>query len=367
MAVAHISEMQIKTCKDEASCLTVLSDLEHCEDTTDAGDSHSETEASVAVSASECESEAHCSRMVRRCRFGNTPLETIPATPVGATMRSPPGLSRAAMRRARDQCQAKAFAMAEDSTASKPRDRKPSPVSDRSSKPCRFSSSQLGTVPKTPVGAGSWKVALAKAIGSPPGLSRTAMRRERDACNAEALSSASWGSSTESAASAKALTFGPLGHPMTPPALRSAKRKAMREALLMRTKKEAALLQVQAEQVCAAMHMVPDESDDSKQVTEAEQSSSSEGEGAADRSGSEGQPCRFTGASLRTVPLAAAADSPPGLSRAALRRARDAVKSEALPKPSWGCYPVQVTPPVAPALTLAVQPDCKATTQVAAR
>merc|ERR1719345_682639 len=42
----------------------------------------------------------------RQCRFGTTALETIPATPVATDARpsfgSPPGLSRAALRQARD-------------------------------------------------------------------------------------------------------------------------------------------------------------------------------------------------------------------------------------------------------------------------
>jgi len=65
------------------------------EQTSDVGHSSSSEESSTESSAAEGQ----------QCRFGCSPLETVPATP-GAELSpaSPPGLSRAAMRQARDSC-----------------------------------------------------------------------------------------------------------------------------------------------------------------------------------------------------------------------------------------------------------------------
>lgn len=349
MAVAQINGMPIKTSMDNSSCLEVLSDPD--EATTDAGDSHSETEASVAVSASDCESDKHGSRNARRCRFGTTPLETIPATPVAAAMRSPPGLSRAAMCQARDQCRVSRKPASEqefDSTGERV----------KSSRQCRFGSSQLGTVPRTPDRLGSWKSALATAIGSPPGLSRASMRRERDARKEEPLSATSWGSRAlltrevtctphswrSRPREGTALTLDPCGTAMTPPAMRAVKKRAAREALLLRTKQEAALLQAQAKQMCedakAETHAAPTLLDDNDLTTDVGHSSSEE-EGSAASFVCEGQHCRFAEASLRTVPVVSAAASPPGFSRAALRQARDACKVDAMKPASWGSHGAQ--------------------------
>merc|ERR1719443_1753145 len=69
-------------------------------------------------------------------------------------------------------------------------------------------------------------------------------------------------------------------------------------------------------------------SDQATDVGQGSSGSSSEGESSSEWSSADCQQCRFTGASLRTVPLAAELAFPPGLSRAALRRARDACKVE---------------------------------------
>jgi len=375
--------------------LTALSDSDD-EDTTDMGDcSHSDTDRSVALTASECGSSARVSGVGRQCRFGSTALETIPATPVAAMVCSPPGLSRAAMRRERDRCKS------EDAVPSALDEEKSYDLSANKSEPglsaltsgrqCRFGSSLSGldTVPKTPIGVGSYKALLAAAIGSPPGLSHASLRQERDACNARALSATSWGSLEESAGtlSPAALTNSQSGGPTTPPAMRSAKRRAAREALLKQAKNEAALLQVSAytsfcivadeqdsshsahsDKEChsfAAPTFAQKEADaalvhdveDSDQATEMGHGSSPEAESSSDSSVVEGQRCCFAGASLQTVPVMAGAGSPPGLSRAALRQARDACKAEGFQATSWGGCHVLLEPPRAPTSLLTIGPD----------
>merc|ERR1719174_1122452 len=66
------------------------------------------------------------------------------------------------------------------------------------------------------------------------------MRQTRDACKVGGPTPSSWG------AAPTALTISPGGAPMTPPAVRSAKRRAAREALLSRAKQGAALLKAEA-------------------------------------------------------------------------------------------------------------------------
>lgn len=190
--------------------LTALSDFDD-EDTTDTNDGcHSDTDGSVVLTASESDSSARVSGAARRCRFGGTALETIPATPVSATVCSPPGLSRAAMRQERDQYKMDATPATVDGeklyalSANKSDLGLSECISGRQ---CRFGSSQmcLDTVPKTPIGAGSYQTLLAPAIRSPPGLSHASLRQERDACNATALSGTSWGRCQQSAGEAKSL------------------------------------------------------------------------------------------------------------------------------------------------------------------
>lgn len=225
------------------------------EETTDIGQgSASETESASGLSCDD--------NLGRRCRFGKTTLETIPATPSQSSCfpRSPPGLSRASMRQVRDAaCKSSAGPQVS-----------------------RFGASQFDTVPKTPVGGAKLK-AYKKAFGSPPGLSRTELRRARDACKVAFTASTSWGScqttltadasgrapreallrikqeaarlkdlkeghvkpdieslaspsraamrqARDSCKSRTALTISSTGLPMTPPTMRTARQRAARDA-----------------------------------------------------------------------------------------------------------------------------------------
>merc|ERR1712054_757914 len=75
----------------------------------DLGDSDHTMDAEN-ISASDKSSSESSLPEVRQCRFGGSPLETVPATPVGRSavlsVTSPPGLSRATMRQARDSYKA---------------------------------------------------------------------------------------------------------------------------------------------------------------------------------------------------------------------------------------------------------------------
>merc|ERR1712086_8451 len=84
---------------------------------------------------------------------------------------------------------------------------------------CRFGSTALETIPGAPI---------AGCPLSPPGLSRSAMRQARDSCKANRPATPPWATSNASSA---ALTISPCGQPVTPTALRSAKQRAMRDAL----------------------------------------------------------------------------------------------------------------------------------------
>jgi len=237
------------------------------EETTDIGQgSASETESASGLSCDD--------NLGRRCRFGKTTLETIPATPSHSSgfPRSPPGLSRASMRQVRDACKSSAGEG----------HRQISMSACMASNVSRFGASQFETVPKTPVGGAKLK-AYKKAFGSPPGLSRTELRRTRDACKVAFPASTSWGScqttltadasgrapreallrikqeaarlkdlkeahvksDTESLASPSraamrqardscksrtALTISSTGQPMTPPTMRTARQRAARDA-----------------------------------------------------------------------------------------------------------------------------------------
>merc|ERR1740117_2851227 len=82
----------------KAASPVFIDDLDSAEQTTDAGNGNTSEESASESSSTE----------KRRCRFGDTTLQTVPATPSGtcsvASCRSPPGLSRASMRQARDAC-----------------------------------------------------------------------------------------------------------------------------------------------------------------------------------------------------------------------------------------------------------------------
>lgn len=280
------------------------------DETTDVGGS--ETESSSGLSGAECGGVA------RHCRFGTTPLETIPATPVGTAGKpsfgSPPGLSRAAMRQARDACKVDASDVevesSSDSSAVELEDGLEVATSISGAK-CRFGSTSLETVPATPPQLAKLKTLAQAEFGtysSPPGLSRASMRQARDAVNSQKMPAET--SST-----------------YMPPALRSAKKRDAREALLARAKQGAALLKDEAEaqrKTSVQKTLFIDEL--VEDVSEAGQGSSEDS--SSERSAGKLSRCRFGGSALETVPTTPAAGtsfgSPPGLSRAAMRQARDA-------------------------------------------
>jgi hypothetical protein len=248
----------------------------------------------------------------KRCRFGKTSLETIPGTPVAASCCSPPGLSRAAMRQARDAC--KAEPCPPDSVASVVE----ASASAALPSMCRFNDTPLGTVPKTPVNGATLKK-LSKVYGSPPGLSRTEARRARDAFKG----TATWGAGQAGISS----TVQSVG-----------KRQTAREALA-RMREEAAHLK-------DLKHMADNDAD--KEDGQSPENSSEESEDAIDADQScnseeesipTGHRCRFGITPLGTVPSTPvggnlALPSPPGLSRKAMRQARDQCKGAAAE--SWG-------------------------------
>lgn len=269
--------------------------------TTDIGQSSSDTEGSSGLSSDEG------SR--RRCRFGKTSLDTIPATPSAATMamNSPPGFSRAAMREARDACKKQSTSEGSDmdtgSSTSEIGFLAPTGVTLS-----RFGETQLGTAPKTPVGKAKWKN-LKSIIGSPPGLSFTESRRERDAH--QKTSPTSWGGSLKGVCA-----FDP------------ASRQAAAHGKLAKLKDEAALLKVLKSQNDA----------ESDSTIEAPSSSSEPEEKITNK-----QQCRFGTTSLGTTPSTpisgeAAFPSPPGLSRKAMRQSRDAFKATVPAATSWGSH-----------------------------
>jgi len=335
-----VPDADVKSTAEKAADVTDIQEMDDDEETTDVGHSEaSETESSSGLSGNEA--GRHCMR--RRSRFGKISLETIPATPSGAgscthskdssmcrfgitsfntvpktpangaasqvaSQASPPGLSRAAMRQARDAH----HPVAGPTTAD---------VGDcASSRLCRFGMTTFDTVPKTPAGAAKLK-ALKEKIGSPPGLSRADMRKDRDTCNAEALKSSSWSSCQVSSAEAATIA----GSMFQPPA-RSAK------TMVSKIKQDAARLkQLKAQK----------DPDNSEEDLDAGQESGSEEDSATELlSTTKNKQCRFENTSLGTVPSTPAAGqmalgSPPGLSRAAMRQARDTRKSGAASAGGW--------------------------------
>lgn len=164
---------------------------------------------------------------------------------------------------------------------------------------------------------------------------------------------------------------------MTPPALRSAKRRAAREALMLRAKQGAALLKQEAQMQRNALSVDAEEfvptgvlqadaesltlapescgyevaapsfvgDVDGEQTTDMAQASISE-DSSSESSAADGRRCRFGGTALETVPATpvgavgvGSLASPPGLSRAAMRQARDAYKAGAVATSSWGDCP----------------------------
>jgi len=225
------------------------------------------------------------------CRFGTSSFETVPKTPTGGvtSQGSPAGFSHTAMRQARDACQSDAVVVTSNNL-------------------CRFGATAFDTVPKTPVGASKYN-ALKGVFRSPPGLSRASMRQERDACGAEALTSTAWGASKVSSG-ATTLAFQPAPH-----------------SALLRIKQDAARLKDLK---------VQRESSVGDQDLEGSLDSSSEEESSIEAPANSDQQCRFGSTALGTVPSTPVGGlSPPGLSRAAMRQARDARKAGTAAAGNW--------------------------------
>jgi len=242
----------------------------------------------------------------KQCRFGKTPLETRPATPSGFALSfdSPPGFSRAALRRARDAAKL--------------------PVNPVST--ARFGETAFGTVPKTPSGGAKLK-ALAEAFGSPPGLSRAEMRHARDALKAPSLVKASTSWESQSTGS---LTFDFAVSSRKQPSARERLGQVKRDAAFLKDLRNSREHQVSKnaaeEGECSACVL-----QDSDSLTMLEASLANE---FCDITS---QQCRFGDSALGTVPSTplggrSSLSSPPGLSRKALRQARDTWKGS-LPAP----------------------------------
>lgn len=278
---AASDECSKSTKKLAQKCPIVTSMLDVAEEeVTDIGPgSSSETESSSGQSGEEC-----CAS--KQCRFGKSSLETVPATPSAAlpSFGSPPGFSRAAMREARD-----AYKQIRN------------PVST-----ARFGETPFGTEPKTPSGGAKLK-ALAKAFGSPPGLSRAELRRARDSCKGPSLLPTAWGSpaaTVDAEVDEVVLTLD-----LT--AAISGRTHSARDRL-SKVKKEASLLK---------------ELKSSDSLTKEKVSTSN----ACEPCTSDLHSCRFGSSSLGTIPSTPVESqmslaSPPGLSRRAMRQARDACK-----------------------------------------
>jgi len=234
------------------------------------------------------------------------------------TIGSPPGFSRKAMRQARDACKPESNIK---------------PVST-----ARFGETPFGTVPKTPAGAAKLK-ALAQAVGSPPGLSRAEMRRARDACKCPALLPTSWGGRGIAPIAGLDVEATPATGMQNGARDRLGQMK--REAALLRDLKNSQILEASKKMLNSA-------------GCETQRSDSLPRETTGDacyattvvaKSNSDGRSmdtfhCRFGGTALGTVPTTpmeaeASMTSPPGLSRKAMRQARDSLKTAAPPSEPW--------------------------------
>jgi hypothetical protein len=287
------------------------------EATTDVGHSScSETESSSGLSGNE-----GCRSLGRRCRFGITSLETIPATPSASTLplNSPPGLSRAAMREARDAMKQAPGANTTDgqsSSQSLPAE------AFKGVTLSRFGETSFGTVPKTPVEKAKLK-SLKSIFGSPPGLSRAEKRQARDACK---LTTTSWGSG-------EALATGVISGAGTA------------QERLAKMKQNAANLKqipkVNDEENAAQSSSECDGDAEEQCCPDLSRSTSEGSEALSEGSAATAQNCRFHCTSLGTMPSTPAMNSaspasPPGLSRKAMRQARDSYKVAPLASTSWG-------------------------------
>jgi hypothetical protein len=314
-----------------AMCVSLPSPIDVADDgaTTDIGHSSaSETESSSGMSSNE-----GCRTLNRRCRFGKTSLETIPATPSAATMplHSPPGFSRSAMREARDACTHQTDTVTLDMQNSS----SPVPTDTLASSGAMLSKfaneTAFGTVPKTPVGKAKLK-SLKSVFGSPPGLSHTQKRQARDACKGPEVAPPSWGNH-------EVLSTGP--------STGDSKRGVAHDKLVHIKDNAARLQQLKSrneadtnEQEATVQESLSEpeieEGLDAEEKCERENACAAAPE---DKSEAKLQNCRFHGSALGTLPSTpaskdAAVMSPPGLSRkAALRQARDTCKTAPT---SWG-------------------------------
>jgi len=350
-----ISMEPVETCVHKLS-LPEVADFGNDEETMDIGrDSASETESSSSMSGTELGAAGLNSGS--RCRFGCTRLETMPATPVGtacrASQRSPPGLSRAAMRQARDACKAvQGTVIAEEQTASLV-----------AGKQCRFGSTSLETIPTTPPTERKLR-ALVKTVVSPPGLSRASMRQARDACKLDAVPVRSWGDASSVAPSSTSMALTCITAPFSTAGVRSTKTRAAREAILLKAKQGASLLKFEGESQTkkAASPVFIDDLDSAEQTTDAGNGNTSE-ESASESSSTERSRCRFGGTTLETVPATPSGPSsvvscrsPPGLSRASMRQARDSFKMATGPSSAWGECPTSPMRSASSSALLSISP-----------
>lgn len=188
---------------------------EEQEETTDVGSSGSDGEATSASESTISGTEdkmmpqrVATSRLSTRCRFSKTQLETIPGTPVAtAALPSPPGLSRAAMRRARDNLGTAAV--------------RPPPGLPEPEHQAKGRDALLSTQPKTtstPVAPETSTVSVNQStLNASPAL-----------MDGHAL--ATMPRAQLDAAAAAVFTRGPCGNPLTPPC-KSKKRRALRDAV----------------------------------------------------------------------------------------------------------------------------------------
>jgi len=353
MAVIESCKVPATTSLQKASGIRSMLDFADEGLTTDVGQSS----ASDAESSSGMSSDEGGRSLGKRCRFGKTPLETVPATPSAGSMllNSPPGFSRAAMRQTRDACKTQSDPVSQDkqSVSEVP---VAASIADSlapsSATLSRFGETPFGTVPKTPVGRAKWK-ALEKVFGSPPGLSRAEGRRARDACNGPTTTSASWSTCQEVAKSASPNKEVAAWSACVDSAVKTDRRRGARETLT-RMKEEAALLKNLGSSVNIANSGGAEEElaleGDSESAHPAVQCGKvKHGDsvhiddvlGVSLSASSEEQKCRFDGTSLGTIPSTPLGNqvtvpSPPGLSRKAMRQARDVCKAAASASTSWG-------------------------------
>lgn len=332
---SEVSNVPSKIMPQKVSKVATVLDVDE-EQTTDMGESCvSETESCSGLSCNDGNINRGFSK---RCRFGRTALETIPATPSAdaASMSSPPGFSRAAMRQARDACKADSNQMTSDESEENSAQSSTDAASSiTSSTPCRFGESSFGTVPKTPASGAKWK-ALKQVIGSPPGLSHTEMRCKRDACK---VPTPSWGGCQETAPAKSRILSGER------PSAQESLARMKQGASLLKDLKSSQKLESNAKQMPASSVERETVSSCSTAVQALDEVGTSAGTG---------QQCRFGSTALGTTPSTPAGgkvSSPPGLSRKAMRQARDLCKAQVTTEVSWGAStkaPLTINPSAMP-------------------